>query len=82
MKKAIVGLAAVAAVVALRPLIKRRMLQKMRDHCEQMMGQCTARSEATGHEAMGPEAMRQKMREHRGHMAAQHEERGEPVTTV
>ena len=82
MKKAIVGLAAVAAVVALRPLIKRRMLQKMRDHCEQMMSQCTASSEATGHEAMGPEAMRQKMREHCGQMAAEHEERGEPVATA
>ena len=82
MKKAIVGLAAVAAVVALRPLIKRRMLQKMREHCEQMMSQVAASREATGHEAEGPEAMRQKMREHCGQMAAEHGERGEPMTTA
>ena len=40
MKKLILGLAAVAVVVALRPMLKRRTAQKMRDHCEQMATHC------------------------------------------
>jgi uncharacterized protein YjeT (DUF2065 family) len=72
MKKPIVGLVAVGVVVALRPLVKRRMAEKMREHCDQMMRQC-----AGGHEAMG-----QAMREQCGRMAAQREERGEPVATA
>ena len=89
MKKLIVGAAAVGAVVALRPVVKRRMLQKMREHCgqmaehcKQMMGQSESRSETTGQEAMDPEAMRQTMREHREPMGAEREERSERAATA
>jgi hypothetical protein len=80
MKKAIVGFAAIGAVIGLRQVIPR-VAQKMREHCEQMIAQFQGRDEAAGHEAMGPEA-RQKMREHCEQMAAQHEERSEPVATA
>ena len=40
MKKLIVGAVAVGAVVALRPVVKRRMLEKMREHCGQMAEHC------------------------------------------
>lgn len=79
MKKLIVGLVAVGAVMALRPAVKRRMVQKMQQHCKQMMSQFAGSSETTRHEATGPEAMCQKMREQCEQMAAQHEERSEPV---
>ena len=78
MKKLVVGAAAVGAVVALRPVVKRRMLETMREHC----GQSACRSETTGHEAMDPEAMRQKMREHCDPMGAEREERTERVATA
>jgi hypothetical protein len=84
MKKLIVGVAAVGAVVALRPVVKRRVLEKMREHCgrmaedcKQVMGQSASRSETTGHEAM-----RQKMREHCDPMGAEREERSERVATA
>ena len=77
MKKLIIGLAAVGAVMALRP----RLAQKMRDHCTQMAGHCKEmmgdQSEATSHEAM-----QQKMRKHCEGMAPQHEEDVEPVATA
>jgi gas vesicle protein len=38
MKKAIVGLAAVGAIVGIRRA--KRMSQKMREHCAQMAAQC------------------------------------------
>lgn len=82
MKKAIVGLVVVGAVMALRPVVKRRMVEKMREHCKQMMGQFAARSATTGPEATGPEAMHQKMREHCEQIAAKHEEPSEPVATA
>ena len=67
MRKVILGLAAAGAVVALRPVVKRRMVQKMREHCERMW------RHSRGHgEAMGREAMPQKMRGHCEQMAAQH----------
>ena len=75
MKKLIIGVLAVGAALALRPVVKRRMVQKMREHCKQMMS--GDRSEAMSHEAM-----HQKMREHCGQMAAQHAEPAEPVATV
>jgi len=65
MKKVIVGLAAAGAVVALRPVLKRRMVQKMREHCDQMMARCQGRGEA-----MDREAMAHNMREHGEQMAA------------
>jgi uncharacterized membrane protein YccC len=74
MKKVIVGLAAAGAVIALRPVLKRRMVQKMRDHCEQMMAQFQGRGEA-----MDRETMAHNMREHCEQMAAQHAAGGEPV---
>ena len=39
MKKAIFGLAAIAAVIGLRALVKRKG-QKMREHCQQMAAKC------------------------------------------
>jgi len=82
MKKAIIGVVSVGAVMALLPVVKRRMGQKMREHCKQMMAQFAGRSETTGPEAMGHGAMGHKMREHCEQMAAQHEDRGEPVATA
>jgi hypothetical protein len=67
---------ALGAVVALRPVVKRRMVRKMR--CKQMMGQLIGGSETTADAAMGPEAMPPKMREHCKQTAAQHEQRREP----
>ena len=40
MKKLIVGVAVVGAVVALRPVVKRRMLEKTREHCGGMAEHC------------------------------------------
>ena len=81
MKKATIGLAALAAAVALRPIVKRRMVQKMREHCKQMMSEFAGGSETTSH-GVGPKAMPQKMREHCTQIAAQRDERGEPVATA
>ena len=61
MKKAIVGLAAVGAVIGLAPLVKRRIGHKMREHreemaakCKQMMaGQSGARGEEVGTQEHG-----------------------------
>jgi len=81
MKRLILGLAAVGAVFAVRPVIKRRMVQKMSAHCKQMAAHCTemmgGHDEATGHEAVHHE-----MREHCEGMAVQHDERAEPVAAV
>ena len=74
MKKLIVGALVLGAVMALRPAVKRRMVEKMSAHCKQMMAQFAAGDEATGQEAMP-----QKMREHCAPMGAQHEQRAEPV---
>jgi uncharacterized membrane protein YcjF (UPF0283 family) len=74
MKKLIVGFAAVGVVMALRPLVKQRVVQKMRDHCKEMMG---GHGETTGHKAMA-----QKMREHCEGMAAQHREDAARVVAV
>jgi hypothetical protein len=56
MKKAIIGLAAVGAVIGLGPVVKRRIGHKMRAHCQQiaakchqmMAGQSPERGEAAG----------------------------------
>jgi hypothetical protein len=40
MKKAIVGVAAVGAVIALWPALKRRIVQKMHGHCQRMAATC------------------------------------------
>lgn len=77
MKKAIIGLAAFGAVIGLRPLVKR-VGHKAREHCEQMAVRCkemmAGQPEAGGEAARMPEPCKQ--------MAAQHEERREPVATV
>jgi hypothetical protein len=39
MKKAIVGLAAIAAIIGLLRVVKRKA-HKLREHCEQMAGKC------------------------------------------
>ena len=70
MKKAVIGLAAVGAVIALRPFVKRRMVRKMREHCRQMAAQCK--------EMMGS----QREGHSEEQMTAQHEERSEPVATL
>jgi hypothetical protein len=56
MKKAIIGFTAVGALIALRPVLKRRIVQKMQEHCQQMAAKCkqmmagppTERGEAAG----------------------------------
>jgi hypothetical protein len=47
MKKAIIGVVAVSAVVGVG-LLGRRAGQAMREHCEQMVGQFGHRREAVG----------------------------------
>jgi hypothetical protein len=37
MKKLIIGLVAIGVVLAVRPLVKRKAAQKMREHCSQMV---------------------------------------------
>ena len=85
MKKVIVGIVAVGALIALRPVVKRRMVQKMREHCKQMAVHCKemmgAQPGGRG-ETTGQEAMHQKMREHCGLQEAQHEHRREAVATA
>ena len=78
MKKAIVGVTAVAAVIALRPVLKRRMLRTMRAHCEQMMREFANGGEATDQQPVSTEAMRRHCEE----MAAGRERRSEPVATA
>jgi hypothetical protein len=80
MKKAIVGLVAVGAVIGLRQVLPR-VGQKMREHCERMIAQFAGGTETTSQDAMSPEAMRQKMREHCG-QTTQREERREPVAAA
>jgi hypothetical protein len=82
MKKLIVGLLAVAAVVSLRPVVKRRVVPMMREHCKQMMSEFAGGSEATACEPAGREAMHQMMREHCGPMAAQDEDASEAVAVA
>ena len=40
MKKLTIGLAAVGAVIALGPVVKRRVGHRMREHCEEMAAKC------------------------------------------
>ena len=40
MKKLVIGLVAVGAVLAVRPVVRRKA-HKMREHCEQMTATCT-----------------------------------------
>ena len=77
MKKVIAGLAAVAIVLASRPLVKRRVVQKMRDHCTQMAGQCKEMIERRS-ETAGRESQDEEMRAGCEETAAQHR-RAEPV---
>lgn len=75
MKKFIVGVAAVGVMMALRPLVTRRVIEKMRSHCKEMM---EVRGDSTGHEANA-----RKMREHCGEMVTQqHRTDAEPVVAA
>lgn len=47
MKKAIIGVVAISAVLGLRH-VGQRMGHRMREHCEQMVGQFADRGEAVG----------------------------------
>ena len=47
MKKVIIGLVAIAAMLGLRPVL-RRMGHQMRKHCEQMAERFAGRGEAVG----------------------------------
>ena len=78
MKKLTVGFAAVGAVMALWLLVKRRVVQKMRDHCKRMAAHCTEMMQGRS-EMRGREPTAQKMREHCAQMAAQPREDAEPV---
>jgi hypothetical protein len=49
MKKLIIGLAAIGAVLAVRPLVKRKA-QTMRERCEQMAGKCKEKMALLGSE--------------------------------
>ncbi len=73
MKKVMIGVAAVGAAIGLRQVAKRGG-QTMREHCEQMMGQCAGQGEATCHEAMT-----HAMTERHEQMAR---DRGEPVAAA
>jgi hypothetical protein len=82
MKKLIVGVVAVGAVIALRPVLKRRMVQTMREHCKQMAVHCKEMMGAQPGdrgETTGQDAMHQKMREHCGPLAAEHEDQHKTV---
>ena len=81
MKKLILGLAAVGAVLAARPVIERRMVQKMSAHCKQMAARC---KEMMGdhEEASDRETLHPTMRERCGGMSAQHDEITEPVVAA
>ena len=71
MRKAILGLVAIGAVIGLLPILKRKA-HKMRAHCEQMAAKCEqmmAQSGA-GDKPVG-------MREHCEQMAARREEKTE-----
>jgi hypothetical protein len=73
MKKLIVGVVAVGSVLALRPVVKRRMVQKMREHCKQMAGKCKQMMASQSGE-------RSAMREHCKEMAS-HGANGEEAAT-
>jgi len=59
MKKAIFGVAAVGAAIGLGPVMKRRIGDKMREHCQQMAAKCkqlmAGRSGARAEEGGTPE---------------------------
>ena len=76
--KLTLGLVAVGAVIVLRPVVKRRMVQ-MREHCKQMAAHCT---EMMGAQGGGRDAMAQKMREHCEQIAAEHKDQRETVATA
>ena len=67
MKKLIIALAAIGAVLALRPVVTRKA-RSMREHCEQMAAKC---KQMMGQSGGGEEA---GMPEHCEQMAAQHKE--------
>ncbi len=85
MKKLIVAVAAVGAVTALRPVLKRRIIPRMREHGTRMAAHCR---EMTGAhpggqgETSGDATVHQKMREHCEPTVAHDADRAEPIATA
>jgi hypothetical protein len=75
MKRLIIALAAIGAVVALGPVMKRKA-QRMREHCEQMAARCTEKmSRHEGGEEAG-------MPEHPEPTVVESGDRGEALSTA
>jgi hypothetical protein len=57
MKKLVIGLAAIGAVLAMRQLMKGKAAQKMGEHCNEMAAKCKEKMAQfqAGHEAPMPE---------------------------
>ena len=69
MKRAILGIAAIAVIIALRPAAGR-VGQKMREHCEQMASKCKqmmATPPGERREAAMPEHCKEMMAAHEHH---------------
>jgi len=71
MKKAIFGLAALGAVIGLRPVVKRRIAHKVRERCQQMAAKCkqmmAGQSGERGEGAEMPEHCKEMAAQFRGH---------------
>ncbi len=76
MKKVIIGLAAIAAIIALR-LAAGRGGQKMREHCMKMAGRCKQMMAGQAGEHGQPDGMR----EHCEEMAAHFKGHGQTAET-
>ncbi len=73
MKKVIIGLGALGALIALRPVAGR----KMREHCERMAGKCRQMMASQSGQRSGAPGMR----EHCQEMMASHAGHGERAET-
>jgi hypothetical protein len=81
MKKLILGLVAIGAVIALRPVVKRRMVQKMGEHCKQMAARCKQMMAAQGGDRGEAAGRPEHCKEMMGHFEARGETR-EPAEPV
>jgi hypothetical protein len=65
MRKAILGLAAVGAVIGLAPVLKRRIGHKLREHCDEMAAKSkrmmAGQPGARGEEEVGTQAHGEQM---------------------
>lgn len=85
MTKAILGLAAVGVAIGLRPVVKRRIEQKMRQHCQEMAANCKqmmAGPPAERGEAAGMPEHCKRTREHPEQETPQFVANGEVVGTA